>query len=577
MRAQPDIHLGYEVGTGEPVAIPHRHMCVVGQTQESGKTTTLEALCHRGKGTFLAFVTKRGERVFAGDVRVRPYFRDRADWQFVCSIIDATLQEKNKFLRPWIMKICRTTRTLRDVQREVRRALEKAKGINEGVYTQLDAYLDLIVPEIERSDLAPRLELRDGALNTMDLADVPGPMQMLFVQSAIDWVNALREDTTVIVPEAWEFIPEGKGSPVKASAVDLVRKGGGIGNRIWADSQDTAGVDKVILRGCTVWLIGVQREANEIKRNLANIPAGIKRPKPQDVATLKRGQFYACWGTHAVKAYVQPEWMDEQEAKAIAKEDRAPQGQRPDRGPPLRRGEPVGEEVRGTAPGDRGRRNPEVVERPGARVPRGGAVPGPHAADGSDGRGPPDEGEAMSQEQLDRIEQGMRQLREFVERGQRVQAAADAATGGIPPVGRGVQTSALSATEAARQPNGIVATPPLEDIYAFVKARLIEEQDPALLRILTSRPELVVEVERHELRVDGASLQGRVGRLIEQGFFREPKTHTAVRGELKRTGPDVNNANLGKVLATYVAQGFLAREGRAFAADPGAKVRVEER
>lgn len=53
---------------------------------------------------------------------------------------------------------------------------------------------------------------------------------------------------------------------MKASAIALVRKGAGLQNYMWVDSQDTAGVDKTILRGCAVWLIGVQREANEIKR-----------------------------------------------------------------------------------------------------------------------------------------------------------------------------------------------------------------------------------------------------------------------------------------------------------------------
>src|SRR5207247_2339227 len=131
--------------------------------------------------------------------RLQPYFRDRADWQFVTSIIDATLQEKNKFLRPWIMKICRNTRTLADVQREVRNALKGAKGINEGVYTQLDAYLDLIVPEIQRAPLTKSLSLIAG-LNVMDVSGYPVPMQMLFVQSAIDWVNAHTSHTVVIVP-----------------------------------------------------------------------------------------------------------------------------------------------------------------------------------------------------------------------------------------------------------------------------------------------------------------------------------------------------------------------------------------
>lgn len=311
------IHLGFEVGTGEAVAIPLKHLAVTGQTQESGKTTTLEALAARAGVPALAFVTKRGEKSFAGGRHVRPYFRDRADWQFVTALLDATLQEKNKFLRPWVMKICRTTRTLADVQAKVREALETAKGINEGVYTQLDAYLDLIVPEIGRASLADGLVLGKG-LNVMDVSGFTTPMQMLFVQSALDWVNEHEKDTVVIVPEAWEFIPEGKGSPAKASAVSLVRKGAGLGNRIWVDSQDMAGVDKTILRGCAVWLVGVQREANEIKRNLSNIPAGIRRPKPAEIAGLDRGQFYACWADRTVKVYVQPAWMTHHAAREIS-------------------------------------------------------------------------------------------------------------------------------------------------------------------------------------------------------------------------------------------------------------------
>lgn len=314
------IVVGYAVGSGEPVAVPLRHMAVTGQTQESGKTTTLEAMTRRMEGrTALAFVTKRGESAFADARRVQPYFHDRADWQFVTSLLDATLQEKNKFLRPWIMKICRTTHTLADVQREVRKALLTAKGIHEGVYTQLDAYLDLIVPEIKRARLAPALDIGGPGIAVMDISSFSTPMQMLFVQSAIDWINEYAKDTVVIVPEAWEFIPEGKGSPVKFSAVALVRKGAGVGNYIWVDSQDMAGVDKVILRGCAVWLIGVQREANEIKRNLANIPKGIKRPSAADVAMLERGQFYVCWSSHAVKTYVRPAWMLENAAIAIAR------------------------------------------------------------------------------------------------------------------------------------------------------------------------------------------------------------------------------------------------------------------
>lgn len=52
--------------------------------------------------------------------------------------------------------------------------------------------------------------------------------------------------------------------------------------------------------------------------------------------------------------------------------------------------------------------------------------------------------------------------------------------------------------------------------------------------------------------------------------------HAQVRGQLKRTGPDVNNASLGKTLADYVSKGFLVRDGGGFKS-AGAKVRVEEK
>jgi hypothetical protein len=317
------IPLGFEVGTGRPVEIPVRHLAVTGQTQESGKTTTLEALVARSGLRAIAFVTKRGESAFAQGRRITPYFRDRADWQFVDQLLEAQLREKNKFLRPWIIRICRSTRTLADVHRAVKQALTKAKAasLNEGVYTQLDAYLELIVPEIGRARLADGIHLEPG-LNVMDVSGYATPMQMLFVRSAIEWVNERERGVVTIIPEAWEFIPEGKGSPVKAAAEALVRKGAGLGNYVWVDSQDMAGVDKVILRGCPVWLIGVQREANEIKRNLANIPAGIRHPKPAEIAHLGRGQFFACWAEETTKTYVQPAWLETDQARAVARGER---------------------------------------------------------------------------------------------------------------------------------------------------------------------------------------------------------------------------------------------------------------
>jgi hypothetical protein len=485
--ADHTILLGYEIRTGRAVNIPLRHLAVTGQTQESGKTTTLEALVSRAQKPAIAFVTKRGERSFSSGHRVPPYFRDRADWQFVCSIIDATLQEKNKFLRPWIMRICRATQTLADVQREVRAALAKAQGINESVYTQLDAYLDLIIPEISRIPMTPGIRLVPG-LNVMDVSHFATPMQMLFVQSALDWINQNERDTIVIIPEAWEFVPEGKSSPVKASAISLVRKGAGLGNFIWVDSQDMAGVDKTILRGCTVWLIGVQREANEIKRNLANIPAGIQRPKAADIARLDKGQFYACWKDRTIKVHVAPAWMPERDAWSIATGRRKIEEFRP---PPPPQPELFSD-------------LPPVVE-PLAN----------HRSDVRDNIAP------------------------------------------VPATRDEVIAAAPNADEEA--------------LYQRFKARLMQES-PRLLRVMAERSEIVVE--RQVLRVKAHSLQGRLAKMIADGFFDEPRNSKAVVDALKRRRVSVTQPSVGAEADKLVKLGFLTKNSDSYKCDPEMKINV---
>lgn len=316
-----NVHLGFEVGSGRPVAIPLRHMVVTGQTQSAGKTTTLEALISRANLPAVAFVTKRGERSFVHGRRIAPYFRERSDWQFVASVLEATMRERLKFERAWIMRAAKGARTLADVHKNVRRLMEKATGLSADVYLTLDAYLEIVVPRVAAVRFADRLELAPG-LNVVDLSDrdrFPPELQSLVMRSVLEWVYEKADGTITIIPEAWEYIPQSRGSPVKLAAIELIRKGAGLSNFVWCDSQDIGGVDKELLRSCHVWLLGVQREANEIKRVLASIPAGIAKPTASDVAGLRKGQFYACFGDAVVKTYVQPVWMEAGEAARIAR------------------------------------------------------------------------------------------------------------------------------------------------------------------------------------------------------------------------------------------------------------------
>lgn len=313
-----DILLGYKIPTGEEIAIPVRHMCVTGQTQESGKTTALEALIARSERRAIAFVTKRGERSFESGRKILPYFQERADWEFVESVIEAIMRQKMKFERAWIIRACKGARSLADVRSNISSLMAKSKrSMDQDLYMLLGEYLDKVLPLLARLPKADAIQLQPG-LNVMDLRTYPDELQMLIISSSMRWVHQEENEVITILPEAWKFAPQGRNTPVKLEVRKIAREGAGLKNYIWVDSQDIAGVEKEILRAASVWLIGVQREANEIERALSSIPKGIKRPKEGDIPTLRLGQFFACWGQHVEKVYVRPVWMSGSNAMQIA-------------------------------------------------------------------------------------------------------------------------------------------------------------------------------------------------------------------------------------------------------------------
>src|SRR5271170_191719 len=263
------IHLGFEIGTGAPVEIPLGHLAITGQSQASGKTTTLEALTARAGCRSVAFLTKPGESSFRVATPIEPYFRDRVDWPLVASILEAAASEKLKFQRAEIIKLCQSyngpegkwsaPKTLADVAKNAEAALLKARGYAARIYLELAEYLQMILPQIEHLKTSDKLNLKPG-LNVMDLIEYDFPMQALLVQNVIEWILHHETRTIVAIPEAWKFAPKRRNSPVRVAAEEFIRQGAALKNFLWCDSQDLAGVNSVLLRQVTVWIFGVQRD-----------------------------------------------------------------------------------------------------------------------------------------------------------------------------------------------------------------------------------------------------------------------------------------------------------------------------
>ncbi len=312
------ILLGYELGTGSPVTIPFHHLVATGVTGLSGKTTTLEALISRAGMRAIAFRTKRGETGFE-DARVHaPYYRERSDWQYVSMLLEATMREKMRFERSWIIKVSKGTHGLREVLDNVKLAKKTAKGLNESVYTNLEAYLEIVVPQIESAGIVHDLSVGEG-VTVMDLEGMTDEMQSLVIASTLERVHESERDLVVVIPEAWKYCPEGRGNPVKRVAEKLIRQGATLRLYLWFDSQDLAGVDKSLLKQVDNWILGRQREINEVEHTLAQVPVPKKqKPKADEIMQLRVGQFFACYGERVQKVYVRPAWLPEREAIAVA-------------------------------------------------------------------------------------------------------------------------------------------------------------------------------------------------------------------------------------------------------------------
>jgi hypothetical protein len=115
-----------------------------------------------------------------------------------------------------------------------------------------------------------------------------------------------------------------------------------------------------------------------------------------------------------------------------------------------------------------------------------------------------------------------------------------------------------------------------EALYQAIKTRLMGEA-PQLLKVLATRPELVVEVTRQTVTADGSSTKGRVARLIAHGFLKDTRRFAEVLRELERTGTRVNNRSLAVALHDLVVGGFMTKEGsEGYVEAPGAHVRIVE-
>jgi hypothetical protein len=606
------ILLGWEIGTGKRVEIPETgHLAWFGQTQLSGKTTALEAIAFRGGLRAVAFITKQGEGGFLTGRMIPPYFSEPTNdeeqplWRWVKSILEASQQRKLNFEEAWIIRCCvepRIAKALKDVHENIKALLdgegdyvEKGRGkkkkrewkytrkpvsgINAGVYTSLKAYFDIVMPQLSRLPYTKKLTLHPG-LNVMDLREYAMETQALVIRSVMEWVYQHEKGVRVIVPEAQDFVPQGKNSPVKMACETLVRKAGANKNFMWLDSQDMAAVDKIMLRACSIVGIGVQTEMHEIDRSLAGLFTPALRPV--DIARLKIGEFFVRTPEARVsKVYVQPAWMSsELHAQAIAKGEESVSSARQ-----MLRAFKISRESKPapSSPAPHQLLQIQTLERDENEPHERNALPGDRASDSDVSNSSEDQesnSDAVSATLLrasesEDDEKMWREKYEALEAEHKTLIEAHDALAKEVRRLRGVITARGSVEHGVTLPaDGFANGGDKEAIYRYVVDRA--QKDPGIMELLTRRPELRVKVERQTVEMDDSTIIGRIARLVHEGYFKQARNGPTVQKELKRRGCDQPTTNLYKPLNRLTEMGFLTLEPDGFQEVPEMKVQVQK-
>jgi hypothetical protein len=579
-----NILAGYEIGSGSPVQIPVAHMAITGQTQRSGKTTALEALVERTGMRAVAFVTKRKESAFQYGHEIPPYFRDRADWKFVKELFEQLTGYAQNDKEAEIIRLCDGARSLEQVAERTTKKLEgKHSKRKDDMYVRMNAYFAEIIPQLEKIPRSKRMEIKRG-VNVIDIREYDHGVQELLIQNVFEWVYQHEENTIFIVPEAWDFLGEEHGSITRTAGREFIRRAAASHNFLWADCQDIRGLDKVILGQMGVWLVGNQREMNEVARTIKSFVSLPEPPSATEIMTLGIGEFFVLYGTESRKVFVQALWADAHACAVYAKNraaDGAPKMPIPRMPPPPKRQaaqitleEQAHEDAKEIAEHEETHAEPAVQQS----VPDGGARSvdvGGHQDGATNGQArrtgihAQEESSALRGE-IETLRQEVRALAQaisfYLEKG--TQMPKQQVTG----ANTAVAQAAIPSARPAR--SGLTEADYDEGLYQWIKRRAM--QDPELLTLLVSKPELRIKVERPVLEVNGNSLRGALGLLITKGFFKAPVTASAAYSELVRIGRRVAKPGVYAECDKLAELGFLTKEEGGYQSVADMKVHVHE-
>jgi len=272
------------------------HTLFTGQTNLSGKTTAIRTLAPRAvkEGfTVLVFDTKPTIREFDGYHDIPLCYRPTTDPLVLIGLLEGIFKRRLSMLYSTLGRIAEKAKDIPDIIENAKALEEKSKsGFVKDACWQLADLLDRLQKELKGLDLSTSLELREGEINVMPLNDLSMEAQQLIIKTAFELaLKHHNKKTILVIDEAFRFLPQAYGSACKRPVEDAVTQGAKTEFYVWLATQFIATTEKAAIKAMANKLLGRQDDITEIDATIDRTRESHPKLKPDDLMTLRRGEF----------------------------------------------------------------------------------------------------------------------------------------------------------------------------------------------------------------------------------------------------------------------------------------------
>lgn len=312
------IVIGFEIGSGESVAIEPNHTFIAGTTG-TGKSKAMQRLIKESKGHLLIVDAKR-KRDYAGlNADIPLYIKQQMEPIVIKDSIETTERFTIKQQFGTLLDTVAESETWEEMLEVIERELKTQRsGYIKNNLKILRYFIKRLVKEYEKYIWSDKLEMNNG-VSVLDISRMSIQMQQLVVGSVVNYIQDNLTDVTVIIDEAHRFIPQGMTSGCSRDIVRFIREGRASDNWMWLADQTVTGISKDLLKQMQYWVLGRQSELNEAQRTVKQIPrAKSLGVNIEEIQTLGLGEFLVVCPEWAKKTYIWPLWIDDDTAKKVA-------------------------------------------------------------------------------------------------------------------------------------------------------------------------------------------------------------------------------------------------------------------